>query len=180
MIKRKLFTHFDLSLIISMFVLSVVLTFPSYFFFVPFVGGLNALSVLQALTMAGWISLLVVPPFMLYRDDVIWDRSRFLLFSILVSLWTVSTALIKIYNYANFGAWYADYLWVYKVFILFEWIIPAIYIWLAYDFVEATVKVPKRQRPVRVLDVVQDFKRDDEELVVERRHEEINRNRPLD
>jgi hypothetical protein len=73
-----------------------------------------------------------------------------------VTSWTISTGLIKIYNFANYGLWFADYLWVYKIFILFEWIIPAIYIWLASDLVEKLPKSPKRKRPVRVIEVVEE------------------------
>lgn len=158
MIKRKLFTQFDISLLISMFVGFIVITFDQYFFFVPFEGGVNVLSVLQALTMVGWIALLAVPPIMFYRDDAIWDNQRFWLFVVAVTTWTVSTALIKLYNLINYGSLYADYLWFYPVFILFEWIIPGVYIWLASDLrevVEVQSK-PKRQRPVRVIEVVEE------------------------
>jgi hypothetical protein len=141
-----------------MFVAFIVFTFDQYFFFVPFSNGVDVLSVLQALTMVGWVSLLAVPPLMFYRDDAIWNNQRFWLFVVAVTSWTVSTALIKLYNLINYGSLYADYLWVYPVFIMFEWIIPAIYIWLASDLREK-VEVqprPRRQRPVRVIEVIED------------------------
>ena len=156
MINRRLFTHYDISILVSVFVVGVVLTFPNYFFFTPFQNGVNVLAILQALTMLGWISLIVTPLVMFRKEDVVWDRNRFYIFAILVSLWTLSTALIKIYNYANFGLWFAGYLWVYKIFIIFEWVLPAFYIWLATDLLDSSAKPAKRARPVRVMKVVED------------------------
>jgi hypothetical protein len=168
-IKRKLFTHYDMSVLASVFVVGVVLTFPSYFFFTPFQAGFNVLSILQFLTMLGWISLIATPLVMFRRDQVVWERSRFYIFSILVSLWTISTVLIKIYNYVNFGDMFADYLWVYKIFIVFEWLLPAFYIWLAADLLDPNEKPTKRPRPVRVMRVI-------DETVEEQTELDLNRN----
>lgn len=121
------------------------------------------------MTMLGWISLLVAPLVMFRSDDLVWERSRFYIFAILVSLWTLSTALIKIYNYVNFGLWFADYLWVYKIFIIFEWIVPAFYIWLASDLLNPSEKASKRSRPVRVMRVVEDEAEEQTELDLDRR-----------
>jgi hypothetical protein len=145
-----------MSVLASVFVVGVVLTFPSYFFFTPFQNGVNLLSILQFMTMLGWVSLIATPLVMFRTDEVVWERNRFYTFAILVSLWTISTVLIKIYNYVNFGEMFAGYLWVYKIFIIFEWLLPAFYIWLAADLVDLKEKPNKRVRPVRVMQVVED------------------------
>jgi hypothetical protein len=145
-----------MSVLASVFVVGVVLTFPNYFFFTPFTKGFNLLALLQFLTIIGWISLIVTPLVMFRSEEVLWSRNRFYIFSVLVSLWTISTLLIKIYNFSNFGLWFAGYLWIYKIFIVFEWLLPAFYIWLATDFLDPDDKPVKRSRPVRIMNVVED------------------------
>jgi hypothetical protein len=144
-----------MSVLASVFVVGVVLTFPNYFFFTPFAKGFSLLGLLQFLTIIGWISLIVTPLVMFRSDEVLWSRNRFYIFTVLVSLWTISTLLIKIYNFSNFGLWFAGYLWIYKIFIVFEWLLPAFYIWLATDFLDPDDKPVKRKRPVRVMNVVE-------------------------
>lgn len=151
-----------MSVLSSVFVVGVLLTFPNYFFFMPFQNGFNALTLLQLLTILGWISLLVTPLVMFRSEEMLWSKNRFYIFTILVSLWTISTLLIKIYNYANFGTWFADYLWVYKIFIVFEWLLPAFYIWLASDLLDPADKPIKRNRPVRVMRVIEEVEEDQE------------------
>jgi hypothetical protein len=117
------------SLLISISLFLITLSFKSFFYYVPFANGFNLLSSLQALTVLGWVLLVAAPP-LFFSTAMPWSKSKLTLFFVSVSLWTVSTALIKVYTLATLGKIWAEYLTVYPVMIYFEWVAPAFYIWL--------------------------------------------------
>lgn len=117
------------SILISVSLFLVTLSFKSFFYYVPFANGFNLLSSLQALTVLGWILLVAAPP-LFFASSLPWSKSKLVLFFTSVGLWTASTLLIKVYTFATLGKIWAEYLTVYPVMIYFEWIVPFFYIWL--------------------------------------------------
>lgn len=139
--KRSL-THFQVSVIFSTILFLITLTFKSYFYYAPFTNGVDTLSVLQALTLIGWVTLIAVPP-LFFASDYVWSKNKFYGFVFSVGLWTAATTLIKLYTLITFGKIWYEYLLTYPTMIVFEWLIPAVYVWIA-------VNVYKPAKPRRV------------------------------
>ena len=139
-------SNLKLSLILSTALFLVTLTFKSYFYFVPFQAGVNLFSILQALTIIGWISLIAAPP-LFFASDYRWTRNKFYLFMVSVLLWTGTTLIIKINTLISFGQIWTGYLTTYPVMIFFEWIAPLIYAVIAYkEYKPELRKAPRRER----------------------------------
>ena len=142
-------SHLHLSILISVFLFLVTLTFKSYFFFKPFEAGLSLLSLLQFLTIIGWISLIALPP-LYFSSEYKWTQSKFYSFLGLTTLWTTSTVLIKVYTFVSFGQIWAGYLSTYPVMFFFEWIAPAVYVWIVTkNYKPAQLIKPARERRYR-------------------------------
>ena len=112
---------------ISVTCLLVVLSFKQYFFYVPFLNGVTTYSAITAIALVGWIALITVPPFMLRNTDG-WSGIKHYVFLGIVSLWTIGTLAVKIYTLINFGTIWANYLVVYPVLALPEWLVPIFYV----------------------------------------------------
>jgi hypothetical protein len=133
---------FRLSLAASLVSALIILSFRQYFFYLPFQNGFNLLSILGFLALLGWISLVIVPPILLLETEN-WTLRRHVLFLISVSVWTLSTLAIKIYNLLTFGQIWADYLILYPALFFVEWLLPAYYIYLSLSLRNAFVKESK-------------------------------------
>jgi hypothetical protein len=121
---------FRFSLLTSIYLLFIVLSFREYFFFLPnFSRPQTLIALTQIFTTIGWIALIVAPPILLRKSQVM-GRSRSLLFLASVLIWPLSTMAIKVLNYYYFDAPYIDYLGVHPLFILFEYVIPAVYVFM--------------------------------------------------
>jgi hypothetical protein len=119
------------SLIASVVTAFTVLSFPQYFLVAPFASGVNILSWLGFVTTIGIVSLIVLPPLFLLRRDS-WSKAKTIFFVFFVSLFTLSTALIKIYTLVTMGTVFADYLILYPILFFIEWILPILYVILAF------------------------------------------------
>lgn len=121
---------FRFSLLTSIYLLFIVLSFREYFFFLPnFSRPQTLIALTQIFTTIGWIALIVAPPVLLRKSQVI-GRAKSLLFLASVLIWPLSTMTIKVLNYYYFDAPYIDYLGVHPLFILFEYVIPAVYVFM--------------------------------------------------
>ena len=110
----------------------VVLSFRDYFLFVPFKNGVDFLSVMGALSIVGWVLLILGPPFLLANRTVPWGNSRVWLLIATSTLWTFSTLLIKIYGLIAFGQFWGTYLIYYPILFLVEWVLPIFYVAMAF------------------------------------------------
>ena len=121
---------FRFSLLTSIYLLFIVLSFREYFFFLPnFSRPQTLIALTQIFTTIGWIALIVAPPVLLRKSQVM-GRAKSLLFLASVLIWPLSTMIIKALNYFYFDAPYIDYLGVHPLFILFEYVIPAVYVFM--------------------------------------------------
>jgi hypothetical protein len=121
---------FRFSLLTSIYLLFIVLSFREYFFFLPnFSRPQTLIALTQIFTTIGWIALIVAPPTLLRKSQVM-GRAKSLLFLASVLIWPLSTMIIKVLNYYYFDAPYIDYLGVHPLFILFEYVIPAVYVFM--------------------------------------------------
>ncbi len=142
-------SHLHLSILISVSLFLITLTFKSYFYFRPFEAGFNLLSLLQFLTIIGWISLIAIPP-LYFSSEYKWTPSKYYSFIGLTTLWTTSTVLIKVYTLVTFGTIWAGYLSTYPVMIYFEWIAPLVYAWIGFkNYKPANPSRPNRERRYR-------------------------------
>jgi predicted secreted protein len=120
-----------LSLSISATCLMVILSFKQYFFFSPFERGLSTYSIILFVSLIGWILLLIVPPILL-RNQSKWSKLKHYSFLVSVSLWTLGTVAVKIYTLVAMGSIWAEYLMVYPILAIIEWVVPAFYVLLAF------------------------------------------------
>jgi hypothetical protein len=121
---------FQLSLAASVIGALAILSFPSYFFYVPFSSGVNTVTVLGFMTMIGWISLLVAPPLFVGVWDM-WSKRRSYWLMAAVLLYPVATVLVKISSLVLYGEIWASYLVTYPILFFLEWLLPAAYVYIA-------------------------------------------------
>ena len=153
-------SHLHLSILISISLFLVTLTFKSYFFFKPFANGFNLLSILQFLTIIGWISLIAIPP-LYFSSEYKWTPAKYFSFLGLTTLWTTSTLLIKVYTFVSFGQIWIGYLTTYPIMIYFEWIAPIVYLLIATkNYKPASLKSIPRTRRYRDEDATSRPKRE--------------------
>lgn len=122
---------FTASVIASVVTALTVLSFPQYFLLVPFANGVTILSSLGFATTIGLVTLIVLPPLFLLGKDS-WSMAKTLIFVFSVSLFTLSTAIIKIYTLVTMGTIWADYLIVYPILFFIEWLLPTLYVILGF------------------------------------------------
>jgi hypothetical protein len=132
------------SLIASVVTAFTALSFPQYFLVAPFANGVNLLSWLGFVTTLGIVSLIVLPPLFLRRDS--WSKAKTIFFVFFVSLFTLSTALIKIYTLVTMGTVFADYLILYPILFFIEWILPILYVSLAFRLRALSAGAPETRR----------------------------------
>lgn len=144
--KTRSINHLQLSVILSVMAFSVTLSFPDYFYYLPFTSGVTFLSILQFFMIVGWILLIALPPLFL-ASEYKWSRSKYAMFMFSVSLWTLSTFLIKVNTFVSFGVVNVRYLTTYPVMIFFEFVIPAIYLYIGFKYYKPAVRA--RQQRVR-------------------------------
>lgn len=132
------------SLIASVVTAFTALSFPQYFLVAPFANGVNLLSWLGFLTTLGIVSLILLPPLFLRRDT--WSKAKTIFFVFFVSLFTLSTALIKIYTLVTMGTVFADYLILYPILFFIEWILPILYVSLAFRLRALSAGAPETRR----------------------------------
>jgi hypothetical protein len=122
--------YFEFSLITSVFLFLVVLSFREYFFFLPnFSRPQKLIALTQIFTTMGWILLIVAPPILLNKSQRL-SRFNSLLFLLSALIWPISTLTIKVLNYYYFESMFLDYLGNHPVFLLFEYVVPAIYVYM--------------------------------------------------
>ena len=126
-------SNFSASVSASLVVVLTALSLKSYFFFVPFETGFNFLSLMAALTLVGWILLVLAPPLLLISSPSKWTSRRTVLLIVSATVWTFATSAIKIYGLVVTGRLWADYLALYPIMIFVEWILPAFYVLLALN-----------------------------------------------
>ena len=122
--------YFRFSLLTSIYLFFIVLSFREYFFFLPnFSRPQTLIALTQIFTTIGWVALILAPPILLRKMQAM-NKSKSLLFLVSVLIWPLSTLTIKALNYYYFKALYIDYLGIHPLFILFEYVIPALYIYM--------------------------------------------------
>jgi hypothetical protein len=113
----------------SVLTLLVILSFPSYFLYLPFQDGFSLFAFLGFTALLGWISLVVLPP--IFFANPVWGTGKKVVFIAAVSLYTLSTVGVKWVSLFTIGTFYADYLVIYPVLIFIEWLLPIFYIYVA-------------------------------------------------
>jgi hypothetical protein len=127
-----------LSLVISLVLALLVLSFKNYFFFLPvFAGSNNLISLFQIFSTFGWVTLIVFPPVFMYRV-VDWNRKTSVVFLALVLLWPISTIIIKILSFITWNVWLVSYLSTYPVFFFMDFFAPLIYV-LVWNYKKSQV-----------------------------------------
>ena len=121
---------FETSLGLSVLTTLVILSFPSYFLYLPFQDGISLFSVLGFTALLGWIFLIVLPPVFL-AGPAGWRIKKTIGFIAVVSLYTLSTLGVKIVSLISLGTFYAQYLIIYPVLIFIEWLLPIFYVYVA-------------------------------------------------
>ena len=118
------------SILISVYTFFIVISFRDYFFFIPnFARPHSIIAFVQVLTAAGWILLIILPPFALSRWPNLGKFGPIILL-IGALTWPISTILIKLLNLMFYGNRYMGYLGDHPLFILLEYLIPAFYIYI--------------------------------------------------
>jgi hypothetical protein len=118
------------------------------------------MSILQALTIVGWVALIAAPP-LFFASEGRWTTKKYYLFLTSVLLWTVVTVVIKIASLISYGQLWVGYLTTYPVMIFFEWIAPLIYAYIAYkEYRPERRSAPRRHRDNRESDYDDDRSRD--------------------
>jgi hypothetical protein len=116
------------SLVITVVLALTVLSYRDWFFFVPIVGnGLNVISVLQVFSAIGWVSLILVPPFMIWQQRG-FAGVRKVIFLASALLWPVATILIAFATYITLGKFYLDYLKDSPIFLFMDLLAPGYYL----------------------------------------------------
>jgi hypothetical protein len=119
-----------ISILTSIYIVFIVLSFREYFFFTPnFSRPYPVIAFVQLLTALGWISLIALPPLALLN----WPRlgrhaSSMLLIGALV--WPLSTLAIKGLNLWFYGNPFIGYLGDHPIFLLMEYGFPALYLYV--------------------------------------------------
>jgi hypothetical protein len=90
--------------------------------------------------------LLVASPPLFLSSEYKWTATKYWFYMFAVTLWTSSTLLIKFYTLLTLGQIPYQYLVVYPVMFYFEWIIPALYVFVGIKY----YKPVSRRRPTRV------------------------------
>jgi hypothetical protein len=150
MSKQRSVSHLQLSILLSISLFFITLTFKSYFYYLPFSQGVSLLAILQFLTLPGWVLLIAVPP-LAFASEYKWTQSKYVFFLVSVSLWTLSTLAIKIYTLATFGQVPYQYLVTFPILFYFEWIVPALYVYLALTYYKPASMVKQKRATNRVL-----------------------------
>ena len=118
------------SALTSIYTVSIVLSFREYFFFIPnFSREYPVIAFVQMLTALGWISLILLPPIALLN----WSRLGRLAPLLLVVgaiIWPISTLMIKVLYLLFYGNPYIGYLGDHPLFLLMEYGIPALYLYI--------------------------------------------------
>jgi hypothetical protein len=123
-----------LSLTMSFVLVLIVLSFKSYFLFVPFTGGY--LAILQFLMQVGMVLLIVAPPVLL-RNRADLSNAWRAWFIVSTTMWTVTTLAIKLATFISFGEVWYQYAITYPIFLFLDWILPGIYLWMFFKLVRA-------------------------------------------
>lgn len=123
--------YFLISGVITVVILATVLSFPQFFLFIPFDGGLNFLAFMGFLTLLGWIGLAVIPPIVLLGRAETLSRFGAVLLAVSVLIYPLSTSTIKIYGLATTGQFWGQYLFTYPILLALEWLLPIFYLYIA-------------------------------------------------
>jgi len=119
-----------ISVLTSIYIVFIVLSFREYFFFIPnFSRPYPVIAFVQVLTALGWISLIALPPLALLN----WSRlgrlsSTMLLIGALI--WPLSTLTIKALYLSFYGNPFIGYIGDHPLFLLMEYGIPALYLYI--------------------------------------------------
>jgi hypothetical protein len=139
-----------ISLILGVVLLLITLTYPSFFFFNPFEAGISIHTLLQALSLLGWITLISVPVFILNKR-VHFDGMVQLIFLVSVLIWPAGILLIRVMLMINTSDPHLLYLFEHPVFIVSDVIVPAIYVMMWAQFRKpATAPAPADEKSVTV------------------------------
>jgi hypothetical protein len=147
--KSRSVNHLQLSILISVSLFLTTLTFRAYFYYTPFTTGVDLLSFLQFLTICGWVLLVAAPP-LFFASEYKWTVGKYWGFLVSVTLWTVSTFLIKIYTLVSIGIINYQYLTSFPILIYLEWIVPALYVYLAVKYYKPVTSVKPKNVTNRV------------------------------
>lgn len=159
--KSRIINHLQLSILLSVSLFLITLTFRGYFYYTPFSSGFNLLSILQFLTICGWILLVAIPP-LAFSSEFKWSSAKYWFFLFSVTLWTLSTLLIKVYTVTTLGTLNYQYLTTFPILIYFEWLVPALYVYLAFNYYKP---VAVRQNQTRISKQVR-FEDEDEDVEI--------------
>jgi hypothetical protein len=129
---------FQVSVAFSVLTALVILSFPSYFLYLPFQDGFSLFAFLGFTTLLGWIFLVIIPP-LFFSSSAKWSTLKSALFVAGVSLYTLSTLGVKVASLLSIGVFYAEYLVLYPVLIFIEWLLPSFYIYVALRRTDAQV-----------------------------------------
>lgn len=122
--------YFELSLLTSLYLFLVVISFRNYFFFLPnFSRSEKPIAFTQVMTTIGWVALISIPPLLL-RNSQRWGKFYSFTFLATALIWPLSTLTIKLLNLIYFGTPYVGYLSAHPLFLLMEFAVPAFYIYL--------------------------------------------------
>jgi hypothetical protein len=115
---------------ISLFISTVVLTFPRFFLFNPLAEGDGLRAFELSLSSIGWIVLLVGPSVILLRYAA--GYSNLISYLPFVGLlWPFSLILSHVTLYLQNGLWYTGYLIQYPIFLMTDVVLPIflLYLW---------------------------------------------------
>ena len=119
-----------LSVLTSVYTVFIVLSFREFFFFIPnFSRPYPVIAFVQVLTALGWIALVALPPLALLN----WSRlGRLAPAMVLIGalVWPISTLMIKALYLAFYGNPFMGYLGEHPLFLLMEYGIPAMYLYI--------------------------------------------------
>lgn len=115
---------------ISLFISTVVLSFPRFFLFNPLAEGDGLRAFELSLSSIGWIVLLVGPSVILLRYAA--GYSNLISYLPFVGLlWPFSLILSHVTLYLQNGLWYTGYLIQYPIFLMTDIVLPIflVYLW---------------------------------------------------
>lgn len=110
----------------ALYMAGVVVSFPQFFFFNPYIYGFTILGLFQTVSTAGWVLVVLAPVIYLASRSA---GTRELLTAVSILIWPTSVVLIRVFLFVTTGDPGWQYLVVYPVFIVSDFLAP---MFLAY------------------------------------------------
>lgn len=141
-----------ISLLISTVLILQTFTYPEFFFFSPFAYGVSSLSMLQLVSLTGWV-LLISVPIIITLSEAPYNAFLRTLFLISAVLWPISLLAIRIVMLVNAQGLALEYLVNNPIFFFSDLIAPVIYLFMWKQLPRTSSKRSMKSFSVRTAEI---------------------------